>query len=594
MTSGIIALLLLLVPGLPSLWISFNWELPTVFWTYLLIFYLIAGSILALIAGFEKKIEIHPDKIYVKDSIFFQEFEYPVKDKMVLMMENYPFIQVIFPREMWKLSVGYPDDVFMLVQEINDHDTIRKIARILSKKFEIPLVDYTYVDQSDVVLFIQPENVDLPFPQRAVRFPDLLVFGELPGDKTIQEELVSSGKRIYRWTALNFAGVLRTLLIAGIAIVLILFGVVSSRADAVISIPVIGDDRVLYYLVVLWVLGKIAYESGVQKILTVDLEKITYRHLVFNYTIHEKEIDTGDVLEVRVKPTPKGFSMLIIGKDDTIDVRTHLGGINDFIHLLWLTGRVQDFLLDTRMPPDVLEMEKQKLRWRTAGKKIKTVAREETTGEKNSSAEDGKPPVKNEKRPEEKEKSESNSKQEQAKTTRQRRCINRQSLSDTSFPAGNGDERKEKVMEKERTLLLIKPDSVHRGLIGKIISKYEQRGFVIAAMKLIWMKTEQAEELYKPHRGKSFYEPTVKYMTSSPIVAMVIEGYDAVNQVRKMNGATCPEQADPGTIRGDFAQRVEFNCVHGADSVENAKREIAIFFDEEEILDYDRVIKDWL
>jgi len=149
-------------------------------------------------------------------------------------------------------------------------------------------------------------------------------------------------------------------------------------------------------------------------------------------------------------------------------------------------------------------------------------------------------------------------------------------------------------MKKERTLLLIKPDSVHRGLIGKIISRFEEKGFIIAAMKLLHLTRELAEELYAPHVGKPFFEPTVKYMTSSPIVALVIEGFDAINQVRKINGATRPDEADPGTIRGDFGQRVERNCVHGSDSEENAKREIAIFFKEEEILNYDRIISEWL
>lgn len=149
-------------------------------------------------------------------------------------------------------------------------------------------------------------------------------------------------------------------------------------------------------------------------------------------------------------------------------------------------------------------------------------------------------------------------------------------------------------MNKERTLLLIKPDSVHRGIMGQIISKYEAKGFNIAALKLIWMKKEQAEELYAPHKGKGFYEPTVKYMTSSPIAALVIEGYDAVNQVRKINGATRPDEADPGTIRGEFGQRVDRNCVHGSDSLENAQREIAIFFKSDEIISYERCINDWI
>jgi nucleoside-diphosphate kinase len=149
-------------------------------------------------------------------------------------------------------------------------------------------------------------------------------------------------------------------------------------------------------------------------------------------------------------------------------------------------------------------------------------------------------------------------------------------------------------MEKEKTLLLIKPDSVHRGLIGKITARYEDMGFNIAAMKLLWMTELQAQELYSPHVGKSFYDRTVKFMTSSPIVALVIEGYDAVNQVRKINGATVPSEAAPGSIRGDHGQRVERNCVHGSDSEENAAREIPIFFSADEILGYDRCVTQWV
>lgn len=149
-------------------------------------------------------------------------------------------------------------------------------------------------------------------------------------------------------------------------------------------------------------------------------------------------------------------------------------------------------------------------------------------------------------------------------------------------------------MEKERTLLLIKPDSVHRGLIGKIISRFEDKGFNIVALKLVHLKEEQARELYAPHFGKPFYEPTVKYMISSPIVALVLEGFDVINQVRAINGATKPNEAAPGTIRGDFGQRVDRNCVHGSDSPEGAAREIPIFFSPEEILDYERCIQPWL
>ena len=145
----------------------------------------------------------------------------------------------------------------------------------------------------------------------------------------------------------------------------------------------------------------------------------------------------------------------------------------------------------------------------------------------------------------------------------------------------------------ERTLLLIKPDSLQRGLVGKIISRFEEKGLKIAALKLLKLSRERAEELYSPHKGKSFFEPTVDFMTSSPIVALVLEGRTSISLVRKINGATRPEDAVPGTIRGDFATSVQLNVVHASDSPENGKREIAIFFKEEEILDYSLISELW-
>ena len=146
----------------------------------------------------------------------------------------------------------------------------------------------------------------------------------------------------------------------------------------------------------------------------------------------------------------------------------------------------------------------------------------------------------------------------------------------------------------EKTLVLIKPDAVKRGLIGTIIARIENKGFVIAAVKLLLMKKEQAENLYSPHQGKGFYEPTVKYMTSGPIVAMVIKGTRVIEQMRKIMGATNPQEAAPGSIRGDFGQKIDFNCVHGSDSVESAEREIPIFFAENESVDYKLAIHEWI
>jgi len=146
----------------------------------------------------------------------------------------------------------------------------------------------------------------------------------------------------------------------------------------------------------------------------------------------------------------------------------------------------------------------------------------------------------------------------------------------------------------ERTLLIIKPDAVQRGLIGSIIGRIEQKGFAIAGLKMLHMKRDQAETLYMPHRGKDFYEPTIAYMTSSPIVALVIRGIKVIEQVRTLMGATNPQNASPGSIRGDFGQRVDMNCVHGSDSLESAEREIPIFFAGNECIDYELAGSRWV
>ena len=145
----------------------------------------------------------------------------------------------------------------------------------------------------------------------------------------------------------------------------------------------------------------------------------------------------------------------------------------------------------------------------------------------------------------------------------------------------------------ERTLLLIKPDALQRGLAGKIISRFEEKGIKLVSLKLLKLSQEKAKELYSPHKGKSFFEPTVEFMTSSPIVAIVLEGRTAIDLVRKINGATRPEEALPGTIRGDYATSVQLNVVHSSDSPENAAREISIFFNHDEILDYSLISELW-
>ena len=149
-------------------------------------------------------------------------------------------------------------------------------------------------------------------------------------------------------------------------------------------------------------------------------------------------------------------------------------------------------------------------------------------------------------------------------------------------------------MEKERTFVMIKPDAVQRGLVGNILSRFERKGIKIVAMKLISVSKKLAEKHYEVHRGKPFFEPTVKYITKSPVVAMVLEGNNAIEMVRDMMGETDPQKADIGTIRGDFGQFIGRNIVHGSDSPETAEFEINLWFKPDEISDYTRIDEEWL
>jgi nucleoside-diphosphate kinase len=132
----------------------------------------------------------------------------------------------------------------------------------------------------------------------------------------------------------------------------------------------------------------------------------------------------------------------------------------------------------------------------------------------------------------------------------------------------------------DRTLILVKPDAFERGLTGDVIARFERKGLKIVAMRHMTVDRPLAEEHYAEHLGKSFYEDLVGFITSGPLVAMVLEGYEAVTAARQVIGATNPLEAAPGSIRGDFGLEVQTNLVHGADSPESAKRETALFFPE--------------
>jgi nucleoside-diphosphate kinase len=146
----------------------------------------------------------------------------------------------------------------------------------------------------------------------------------------------------------------------------------------------------------------------------------------------------------------------------------------------------------------------------------------------------------------------------------------------------------------EKTFAMVKPDGVQRGLVGKIVQRFEERGLKICAMKMMKIQRELAERHYAEHQGKGFYEPLLSYITSGPVVCMVLEGENAVASVRAMMGKTNPQDAAPGTIRADFSQVTGRNIVHGSDSPESAKREINLFFNDYEVQKYDKIDESWL
>jgi nucleoside-diphosphate kinase len=146
----------------------------------------------------------------------------------------------------------------------------------------------------------------------------------------------------------------------------------------------------------------------------------------------------------------------------------------------------------------------------------------------------------------------------------------------------------------ERTLIIIKPDGVERALIGPIITRFEQRGLKIVGMKLMQVSDELARKHYAVHEGKSFFEPLIEYITSSPVVVIALEGPQAVLAARNTIGATRPVEATAGSIRADFSMMVGRNLVHGSDSPENAVLEVALWFDESELVSYERSIDRWI
>ena len=165
-----------------------------------------------------------------------------------------------------------------------------------------------------------------------------------------------------------------------------------------------------------------------------------------------------------------------------------------------------------------------------------------------------------------------------------------------SAPQGCGRQRTLAIHFRpmERTLIILKPDAVQRGLCGEILGRFENKGLQIVAMKFTKLGQHLVEKHYESHRGKPFYPGLVRFMTSSPVVVLALEGKDAIAIARKMMGATFGSKAEPGTIRGDLGVSNSFNLIHGSDSPESAQREIGLFFKPEELVSWQPATQPWV
>ncbi len=149
-------------------------------------------------------------------------------------------------------------------------------------------------------------------------------------------------------------------------------------------------------------------------------------------------------------------------------------------------------------------------------------------------------------------------------------------------------------MSMQRTLVLCKPDAVQRAVVGRIIARFERKGLKVAGLKMVAVDEELASRHYAEHLEKAFYPELKAFITSSPVVAMAIEGENAVEVVRNLMGATNPQNAASGTIRGDFGLDLTMNLVHGSDSLASAEREVALFFEGDELFDYELTLREWM
>jgi nucleoside-diphosphate kinase len=145
----------------------------------------------------------------------------------------------------------------------------------------------------------------------------------------------------------------------------------------------------------------------------------------------------------------------------------------------------------------------------------------------------------------------------------------------------------------EKTLIILKPDCIQRRLVGRVVQRFEEKGMTLVAMKMMQLSTELAERQYAPHKGKPFYAGLIEYITSGPVVVMVLSGPGCIDICRRLMGKTFGFEAEPGTIRGDFGASKTYNLVHGSDGPETAETEITLYFKPEELLDYQTATHGW-
>lgn len=348
----IFGILLLIFPGVPLLMTGDYLSSIPGSRTYVLLFYFASLVALLFYGSYERKVEIHPERIYVKNYITERELEFPVKKhKMVLMVENEPFVQVIIPREKWRILVAYENETLFFSEDLNDCFCIGKTVKILSEKLNLPVVDYTYQDQNDIIMYYMPGEAGMPFAARASRYPDLILLGDEPSKNSIKEEIISFSARKYLWSPMTMNRFVTITLTAGFFGVMVLIKVIGV-AESLIDLPVFYDNGVLLTIIFLAYLASLTYNSGIRKTLELSGDKVRYSEIFFGQKLKETVLSTPTIEEVRLKPVPGGFATFITGRENIIKLTTHHGGMQDFAGLLWLTGRIQDFLLKNRSNKD--------------------------------------------------------------------------------------------------------------------------------------------------------------------------------------------------------------------------------------------------